>query len=174
MAWIMKNSAGTKIPKRPEPYLTAQMQADLTNRVLPRYPTKRAATLPALHMVQEAHGWVPYQAMEEIAAFLEMAASDVADTASFYEMYHFEPKGKYVIWVCQSISCEIMGEKKLMHALEKKLGIEAGQTTPDGRFTLMHAECLGSCGTAPVALVNENLHENLTIDNFGKLLDGLP
>ncbi len=174
MAWIMKNSAGTKIPKRPEPYLTVEMQADLTSRVLPRYPTKRAATLPALHMVQEEHGWVPYQAMEEIAAFLDVAASDVADTASFYEMYHFEPKGKYVIWVCQSISCEIMGEKKLMHALEEKLGIQAGQTTPDGKFTLMHAECLGSCGTAPVALVNEKLHENLTIDNFGKLLDRLP
>ena len=174
MAWIMKNSAGATLPKRPEHYLTPEMQADITERLFPRYPTKRAVTLPALHMIQEKYGWVPYQAMEEIAALLEIQASEVADTASFYEMYHFEPKGKYVIWVCQSISCELMGEKPLMHAIEKKLGIEAGQTTLDGKFTLMHAECLGSCGTAPVALVNDKLHENLTIDNFSRLLDALP
>jgi len=96
------------------------------------------------------------------------------DTASFYEEFWLQPKGKYVIWVCQSVSCEIMRHDRIIDAISDKLGIEPGETTEDGRFTLMHVECIGACGGAPAALVNEKLHENLTPENVGRILDELP
>lgn len=173
MAWIMKNSAGTQIDRRDEPYLSDEMKAELEAEVLPRYPQKLAASLPCLHAVQEAHGFITYQAIEEIAAFLDTDAAIVLDTATFYEEFFLQPKGKYVIWVCESIACELMNHDALLDRLREKLGIEVGETTEDGRFTLMAAQCLGSCGTAPVALVNERLHENLTAENLERILDGL-
>jgi NADH-quinone oxidoreductase subunit E len=174
MAWIVKNSGGMTIDRRPEPYLDDQLKATLEAEVLPRYPNKRAATLPVLHAIEAKHNWIPYQAIEEAGAFLGLNPAEVLDTASFYEMFHLQPKGKYLIMVCQSISCELLGNETLMHKLEQKLGIEAGQTTDDGKFTLTHAECLGSCGTAPCALVNEKLHENLTVENLDRIIDSLP
>ena len=96
------------------------------------------------------------------------------DTATFYEDFWLKPKGKYLIGVCQSISCELLGQRQLMEKISDKLGISEGETTEDGRFTLITMECLGSCGTAPCALVNETLHENLTVENFEWMLDALP
>ena len=174
MAWITKNSAGTVVERRAEPYLDDALKAKLEAETLPRYPTRRAATLPVLHAIQEKHGWLPYQALEEAAAFLGLQPSEVTDTASFYEMFFLQPKGRHILWVCQSISCELMGQPELMHALEEKLGVEAGETTPDGRITLMHAECLGACGGGPCALVNDKLYENITLDNFERVIDALP
>ncbi len=174
MAWITKNSGTMQVERRSEPYLDEALKAELERDLLPKYPTKMAATLPVLTAVQNKHGWLPMQAMEEIAAFLGLAASQVYDTASFYDMYYTQPKGKYLIYLCQSISCELMGQPSLQEAICAKLGIEPGQTTDDGKFTLQPFECLGSCGTAPCALVNEKLHENLTVENFGKILDDLP
>ena len=174
MAWITKNSGTMTVERRSEPYLDDALKARLEAEVLPKYPTKMAATLPVLHAVQDQHGWLPAQALEEIAAFLGLEPSQVADTASFYDMYYTAPKGKYLIYLCQSISCELMGQPSLQRALCDKLGIEPGQTTDDGKFTLQPFECLGSCGTAPCALVNEKLHENLTVENFSKILDSLP
>ena len=173
MAWIVKNSAGMTIDRRAEPYLDDAMKATLEAKVMVRYPSRRAGTLPVLHALQDKIGWLPMQAIEEAATFLGVAASEVLDTASFYEMFSLQPKGKYVIWACQSISCELMGHDEIMHKIESKLGIEPGQTTDDGKFTLMHAECLGSCGTAPCALVNEKLHENMTPETVDQILDAL-
>ena len=109
----------------------------------------------------------------EVAGFLDLSAAEVLDTASFYEEYWLSPKGKYVVWVCQSISCELLGQVDLLNQIKQKLGIDVGETTADGRFTLMTVECLGSCGTAPCALVNEKLYENITTENFENVLDGL-
>jgi len=173
MAWITKNSGTMQIDRRPEPYLTDAVKERFEKEIIPRYPTRRAATIPLLHAIQDQHNWLPYQAIEEAADFLGLKASEVLDTATFYEMFWMRPKGKYLIWVCQSISCELLGNVSLIEAIEKKLGIAAGETTPDGKFTLMAAECLGSCGTAPCALVNDKLHENITMDNFARVLDGL-
>ena len=170
MAWITKNSATEKISRRSEPYLTEAMKDRLEAKVLVRYPTRQAATLPVLHAVQHEVGWLPAQALEEVADFLELDAAVVLDTATFYEEFWLEPKGKYVFWVCQSISRELMGESTITQCLKDKLGIEPGETTEDGRFTLMKVECLGSCGTAPCALVNEVLHENLTTDNIDQII----
>jgi NADH-quinone oxidoreductase subunit E len=173
MAWIMKNSAAMTINRRDEPYLTDQMKAALEADVLPRYPTRQAATLPVLHAVQHEHNYLPYQAVEEAAAFLGVSASEMLDTATFYEEYWLTPKGKYLIMVCQSISCELMNHGQLLEMIQDKLGIGPGETTDDGKFTLMTAECLGSCGTAPCALINETLHENLTAENFDAQIGAL-
>lgn len=173
MAWITKNSGTTQIERCAEPYLGEALKARLEAEVLARYPTRQAALMPVLHTIQEEAGWLPHQAIEEAALFLDLSAAEALDTASFYEEYWLTPHGRYVIWACQSISCELMGHSALIERIEQKLGIGVGQTTQDGRFTLMSVECLGSCGTAPCALVNETLHENLTIQNLDEILDGL-
>ena len=173
MAWIMKNSATIEIERRAQPYLDDQLKAELESEVLSRYPTRSAATLPVLHALQHKHGWLPLQALEEAAAFLDVPAAQMLDTASFYDDFWLEPKGKYVIWVCQSLTCELMGAGEILTQLKRKLGVEPGQTTADGRFTLMVVECLGSCGTAPSALVDDVLHENLTPENMERILDAL-
>ena len=173
MAWLTKQSGTMQIERRDTPYLTDELKAQLEKDVLPRYPTKQAATLPALHAVQEKYGFVPYQAMEEIAELLGLSASEVLDTATFYEMYWLEPKGKYVIEVCQSLSCELMGHGDILARIGEKLGIEPGQTTEDGKFSCETVECLGSCGTAPCALVNETLHEDLTDATLEEIIEAL-
>ncbi|MEX0777712.1 MAG: NADH-quinone oxidoreductase subunit NuoE [Phycisphaeraceae bacterium] len=173
MAWLMKNSGGMNIERRPEAYLDDALKAELEKTVLPHYPTRRAATLPVLHAVQDKHGWLPYQALEEVAEFLGLSPSEVCDTASFYEMFHLRPVGRHIIWVCQSISCELRGEHDIVTKIQEKLGIETGETTLDGKFTLMHAECLGSCGSAPCCLVDDKLHEDLTVENIDRILDSV-
>jgi NADH-quinone oxidoreductase subunit E len=173
MGWITKNSATQQIDRRDEPYLDPQMRDQLEREILPRYPERKAATLPVLHALQEKHGWLPYQSIEEAADFLGVQASEVLDTATFYEEFWLRPRGRYVIWVCQSISCEIMGEPNLTQRLVEHLGVDPGETTDDGKFTLMKVECLGACGSAPCALVNEELHERLTPDNFVRILSEL-
>jgi len=173
MAWIMKNSATAVVERGNEPYITEALKTDFESNVLPRYPNKRAALLPVLHGLQHEHGWLPAAAVEEAADFLEISAAEALDTASFYEEFWLKPKGKYVIWICQSISCELLGNHSLVDRVRDKLQIEVGETTEDGKFTLMAVECLGSCGTAPCALVNEKLHEDLTPDNLEQVLSSL-
>jgi NADH-quinone oxidoreductase subunit E len=174
MAWITENRRTATIERRPEPYLTESLKASLAAKYFPRYPNKRAVLLPALHAIQHEYNWIPAQAMEEIAAFLEMTPAEVLDTATFYEEYWLKPKGKYLIQVCRSLSCEVCGSNDLTASLKEKFGLELGETTPDGRFTLIELECLGACGTAPVALVNEVLHEELTPEKLQKIIDQLP
>ncbi len=173
MAWIVKNSATTQIERSDTPLLDQDLRSELEATVLVRYPTKRAAMLPVLHAIQHKHGWIPHQAIEETAQFLDLTASQVLDTATFYEDFWLRPKGKYLIMVCQSISCQLMGHTRLLDKIKQKLGIDVGQTTDDNKFTLMTAECLGSCDTAPCALINETLIESLTPDNIERVLDSL-
>jgi NADH-quinone oxidoreductase subunit E len=174
MAWITENRRTASIERRGEPYLTDEMKHHLAERYFPRYPTKRAVLLPALHHIQHTYNWIAPQAMEEIAAFLELAPAEVMDTASFYEEYWLKPKGKYLVQVCRSLSCEICNSCDLTKRMEQKLGALVGETSADGRFTLVELECLGACGTAPVALVNEALYENLTPEKLEQVIDSLP
>lgn len=173
MAWITKNSSAPVADRREAPYLSQETKDHFEREIIPRYPTRQAATIPLLHAIQHEHNWLPVRAMQEAAEFLGIPASAVMDTATFYEEFFLHPRGRYTIWVCQSISCEIMGHNKLLDKLTDVLGIVPGQTTEDGKFTLMHVECIGSCGGAPVALVNEKLHQNLTADNVEQILAGL-
>src|SRR5215469_18656073 len=174
MPWIAENRTTATAKTSDTPFLTEELKNHLREKFFPRYPTKRAVLLPALHLVQHTHNWIPMQAIQEVAEFLEVAPSEALDTATFYEEYWLKPKGKYLIQVCRSLSCEICGSNDLTSSLKKKLGIELGETTPDGRFTLVELECLGACGTAPVALVNDVLHEELTPQKLDEIIAGLP
>lgn len=174
MAWITESRRTATIERRAEPYLTDDMKMNLAQRFFPRYPTKRAVLLPALHEIQHTYNWIPAQAMEEIAEFLELSPAEVMDTASFYEEYWLRPKGKYLVQVCRSLSCEICGHEQLTDAVRKSCGVEVGETTADGKITLVELECLGSCGTAPVAMINDVLHENVTPEQLARKLAQLP
>jgi NADH-quinone oxidoreductase subunit E len=174
MAWIVKPSSTMKIARRAEPYLSDEMKQRFTREVLPKYAEKRGALMPILHEIQHAHHHIPHQAMEEIADFLDIAPGDVLDTVSFYEEYTTEPVGKYVIGVCQSIACEVCGHQAILDHLRDKLDIEPHETTDDGKFTLLAMECLGACDGAPCALVNDDRHDNLTIEALDRVIDALP
>lgn len=137
----------------------------------PRYPTRRAALLPALHVVNERLGYVPPQAVVELAEMLELAPAEVQDTLSFYAFFKQNaPQGHFRMWVCRSISCASRGGEEILDYLSEKLDIRPGQTTSDGRITLEFAECLGGCDFAPAILVNETLHREMTKEKVDRLL----
>jgi len=171
MAWTTKDSAGMKVARRAEPYLTQAMRDELSRDILPRYETRRAALLPTLHMLQHKHGWIPPQAMLEAAEFLGLAPGEVIDTASFYEEYWLKPKGRHLVQVCRSIACEFCGQPEITQAVREKLGIDVGETTDDGRFTLIELECIGACAGAPAILIDHTLHEGVTPESIPALLD---
>jgi len=142
---------------------------------LPRYPTKRAVVLPALHIVQEQLNCVPNEAIVEIAEMLDLAPAEVHDTMSFYGFFRStdDPLGRHRVWVCRSISCAIRDGEKILNSLCHKLGVRPGGTTPDGRITVEFAECLGGCDFAPCLLVDGVLHKHLTMDGIGELVRSL-
>jgi NADH-quinone oxidoreductase E subunit len=137
------------------------------------FPRRRSALIPALRIVQESRGFVDREAMRDIAAAFELHPMEVEEVATFYTMINTRPVGKHLIQVCRSISCFIMGCNPLIRHLEDKFGVQVGETTRDGKFTLVAVECLGSCGTAPVMQVNEDYHENLTPAKVDEILGGL-
>lgn len=122
---------------------------------IPRYPSKRAVTLPALHLVHEHFRCVPFRAMAEIAEILEITPAEVHDTMSFYGFFPQAPIGETRVWICRSISCMLRGGDELLEHACKRLDITPGQTTPDGKLTVEFAECLGVCDFAPAALADD-------------------
>jgi NADH-quinone oxidoreductase subunit E len=139
--------------------------------ILPKYPTKQAATLPALHVVNDALGYVPPSAVVEIAKLLGLAPSQVQDTLSFYGFFKQDkPMGKHRVCVCRSITCAACGGEELLDHISEKLGVQPGETTADGRVTLEFAECLGACDVAPAMMVNETLHGNMTNEKVDELV----
>src|SRR5688572_1185731 len=133
MAWLVEDRRAEQVAAR-EPLLTEALKSHLRDTYFPRYPTKRAVTLPALHLVQHTYGWIPMQAIQEVAEFLELAPAEVLDTATFYEEYWLKPKGKYLLAKCRSLACEVCDAGDLTEHLRRKLGIDVGETTPDGRL----------------------------------------
>jgi NADH-quinone oxidoreductase E subunit len=144
------------------------------NAVVARYPEPQAALLPILWLVQRTKGWVDLDSEAWIASRVGVSPAHVHGVVTFYTMYKRRPWGKYHIQVCTTLSCMLRGSDDLMAHLEKRLGIKPGQTSADGRFSLIKVECLGSCGTAPMLQLNDDYHENLTIESLDRLLDGLP
>ncbi len=137
----------------------------------PRYPTRQAVTLPALHLVNERLGYVPPEAVVELAGILELAPAQVQDTLSFYGFFKQDkPHGQYQVRVCRSISCAANEGEELLRYLCEKLGIQPGETTPDGRVTIDFAECLGTCDAAPTILVNDEVYENMTKEKIDELV----
>ena len=142
--------------------------------LFPRYPNKRAVTLPALHLVQAYLRCVPYQAMAEIAELLEISPAEVHDTMSFYGFFPQAPMGDVRVWVCRSLSCMLRGGDELLEHACHRLSIEPGQTTPDGKLTVEFAECLGICDFAPAALADDGrVYGPLTEESVDKMLEEL-
>ena len=123
MAWISENRRNAILEKPTGGYLTDNLKAHLREKYLPRYPTKRAVLLPALHLVQHTYNWIPVEAVQEIAEFLEIAPAEAMDTATFYEEFWLKPKGKFLVGICRSLACELCGEKQMLDHLRAKLGI---------------------------------------------------
>jgi len=139
----------------------------------PRYPTKLALLLPALHAAQEEYGWLPPEILDEVGEYIEIHPAQVREVASFYTMYNLKPVGKYSLKICTNVACSLMGADELVAHCEKKFGIKCGETTPDRKFTLHEEECLGSCGTAPAMMLNDDYVENLNEAKIDKVLDAL-
>jgi NADH-quinone oxidoreductase subunit E len=135
---------------------------------------QRSAVLQALMIVQDDNnGHLTTELMDLVADYLSLPKIAVYEVATFYTMYELKPVGKYKIGVCDSISCRLCGSHALMEDLKRRLGIEIGETTEDGRFTLQKVECLAACGRAPVMLINKEYHEHLTPEKVQTILDSL-
>ena len=126
------------------------------------YPHKRSALIPVLHVLQEQDGYLSPEGMEDVAALLELTPAEVRGTASFYDMFHLEPIGRYLVAVCTNIGCMLDGAYELLEHIQEDLGVHPGGTTPDGVFTLEDAECLALCGNAPCVTVNWRYFGNMT------------
>lgn len=141
---------------------------------LTRYPTKQAALLPALWLAQDQFGSLSMEALEYVAGLLDLSPVHVYSVATFYTMFHVDKKpGKHHLQVCRTLSCALMGSENIIDHLKKKLKIEEGEVTPDEKFSLCTVECLASCGTGPMMMVNEAYHENLTPEKIDKIVDSL-
>ena len=146
------------------------------DEIVSKYPPdrKRSAVLAALYLVQEQQGYLTANGMKHIAPILDMTPAEVEDVATYYVMFYREKVGKYVLQVCRTLSCALMGAERVTEALSEKLGIKVGETDPSGMFTLLEFECLGACDRAPVVMVNnEHWHECLKPEDAGKLVDAI-
>ena len=146
-----------------------QRMRDLTAH----YPVARSAVMPALYIAQQEEGYITQAALQAVAEAIGMTVDDVESVATFYTMYFRQQPGKKVIKVCTSISCYLHNCDALVSHLEQRLGIKRGETTVDGNYTLLTAECLASCGTAPVLQVNDEFVENVTLEMADTLIDEL-
>jgi NADH-quinone oxidoreductase subunit E len=155
----------------------------LAKEIIGRYPRARSATIPLLHLAQEQDGYITDDAIKHIAELVGATSAEVLGTCTFYEMFKMEPVGTYLVNICQTMSCALMGADDLMHHAEHTLGIKAGGTTPDGLITLEHAECQAACTEAPTLQVNYRHRYRVTAADFdqmvadlraGKLVDEIP
>jgi NADH-quinone oxidoreductase subunit E len=142
---------------------------ELARQIVARYPRSRSALIPLLHVAQEQDGWVSPEAMEHVAELLDLTPAEVLGTCSFYEMFKREPVGRYLVNVCTSISCHLMGGDELLEHCEKSLGVRAGATTADGTFTLNHVECIAACTEAPALQVNYRYVDRVTPEHADAL-----
>jgi NADH-quinone oxidoreductase subunit E len=145
--------------------------------IVSRYPIgkQKSGLLPILHLVQAEFGWVSAPAMDKVAAYLDLQSIEVYEVATFYSMYFMRPQGKYVLEVCRTGPCCLVGAEKIMDHLEQKLGVKEGDVTADGLFSWRGVECLAACGYGPVLQIGPEytFYENLTNESVDTLIDGL-
>jgi NADH-quinone oxidoreductase E subunit len=142
--------------------------------LLTHYPTRQAALLPTLWIAQREFGWLSEETQSYVADLMELPVTHVRAVVSFYTMFHRKPVGRYLLDVCTNLTCKLRGAERIVECISKKLKVNVGETTPDGKFTLAEVECLASCGTAPMLQLNQDtFHENLTEESTLKLLDEL-
>jgi len=145
----------------------------IAHEILSRYPVKKSALIPLLHLAQEQAGYVSEEAMHHIAELVEVTPAEVLGTCSFYEMFKLEPVGKFVVNICTNISCQLLGAEALLHHAEQTLQIKPGGTTEDGLFTLEDVECLAACTEAPCLQVNYRYVNKVTAADFDRLVSDL-
>ncbi|HMK63880.1 MAG TPA: NAD(P)H-dependent oxidoreductase subunit E [Acidimicrobiales bacterium] len=153
-------------------HLSDQMRAR-AEEMLALYPHRRSALIPICHLAQEQDGWLRPEAMAEIAELVGITPAEVLGTASFYDMLHTEPVGRYLLSMCTNIACMLRGAYELLEHAEDHLQVRAGGTTQDGMFTLEEAECLADCGRAPMCQVNHRFFGDLTHEGFDSLVADL-
>jgi NADH-quinone oxidoreductase E subunit len=142
-------------------------------KLVERYPTRESVLMPALWLIQDEHGYVPPPAVDWLVERLGVTRARVWEVLTFYTMFRTEPQAEYVLQVCHNISCHIMGARGIIAHLEKRLGIRLGETTPDGKFALEGAECLGACGHGPVLQWGKHLYEFLTPEKVDAILESM-
>jgi NADH-quinone oxidoreductase subunit E len=144
-------------------------------RLLPQFPNKRSLILPCLFLLQKDQGFVDHVGMEYIASRIgaPISLAQVHGVATFYTMYNKKPVGKFHVQICANISCYLAGSDEITEKVCKKLKIDKGQTTEDGKFTVDEVQCLGACGFGPVAQINESYYENLDPEKIDQILDEL-
>jgi NADH-quinone oxidoreductase subunit E len=160
----------------PDPNKKVEFSAEAKARfeeLLTRYPTREAALLPTLHMVQEQFGWISPEAVMYVSSLLDLSPANVFGVVSFYDMYNQKPVGKYQLRVCTNLSCMVSNAYDIYEGLCERLDVNPGETTKDGLYTVVEVECLGSCGTAPVVQVNNDYHENMSVPKMDELLTRL-
>jgi NADH-quinone oxidoreductase subunit E len=142
--------------------------------ILSRYPNKMAACIPALHLCQSANdNWVSPEVIQFVSERLALSPAHVKGVVTFYTLFNQHPPGKHQVWVCRTLSCALRGSDQILEHCEKRLGIHVGETTQDGKVTLRTAECLASCGSAPMMQVDKTYYENLTPEKVDEILAGL-
>ena len=146
---------------------------DEIRELMARYPEPRSATLPALRLGQEKHGWLSPEALREVAEGLGETPAYCMAVASFYDMFHLEPVGRHLVEVCTNVSCALVGAQQVLEAFEQELGVRAGETTEDGNVTLRTIECAGGCGWGTVAAVDHRYRERLTAEDVPAIVEEL-
>ena len=141
--------------------------------ILERYPTKMAVTLPLLHLCQDQEGWISDEIIEFVSKRLDLSPAHVKGVVTFYTLFNQEKPGKHQVWVCRTLPCALRGAYDVIEHCEKRLGIQCGETTPDGKVTLRTAECLASCGSAPMMQVDKDYYENLSVERVDQILSKL-
>ncbi|HKZ36157.1 MAG TPA: NADH-quinone oxidoreductase subunit NuoE [Chryseolinea sp.] len=150
--------------------LTAEEKYEI-EKAISLVPIKKAAGIEALKIVQEHRRWVSDETLHDVAAFMNMSSEELDSVATFYNLIFRKPVGRHVILLCDSISCWVMGYESILAHLTKRLGIKYGETTTDGRYTLLPNCCLGTCDCAPALMIDDDLYRNLTTDKLDEILD---
>ena len=150
--------------------MLSKEEIELIEKEAVKFPVKSAASIEALKIVQDKQKWVSDESLAEVAGILEMSVTELENVATFYNVIFRKPVGRHVIFLCDSISCYVMGYENILELLNKKLGISYGETTKDDRFTLLPIQCLGNCDQAPAMMVDSDLHSNLTSEKIDELL----
>jgi NADH:ubiquinone oxidoreductase subunit E len=169
MAWKAADRQTDPIPADAAPVLTEQAKAKIRG-FLSRYESPRGALIPALHVAQESAGHISLQVMKEVAECLGLRSADVLDTTSFYTHFWTHARGRKVVVVCRSITCQIMGGDRVLEAVKKALGIGEHETTPDGKYSLITEECLAGCDGSPCMLIGERLHQHVKPEDVPGIL----
>lgn len=164
--------ASASAPSRGPREWTPEQRAEI-DKILARYPTKQSAVMPLLWMAQDAWDWLDLDIMRLIGRTLDIPPSQVHAVASFYTMFKKAPTNKYLVQVCHTLSCALVGADRIVAYLEKKLEVDEQGNSKDGLFTVMRVECLASCGSAPMAQINEHYYEKLTPEIIDQVVDAI-